>query len=454
MIVWKWLLALYFILLVCDGALRKWVWPELGVLVFAIKDAVLVLCLMVALISKASYTERTFPRMPAYVMALALLWCALILIRALPDVDSLGTLIGVRYYLISLPFVYLIYRLLSSKTDVKWLVGYVVLAALATGFLGAVQFYSPPDSLINRYAWSTMEDIAVFGGEGGQSETRARITSSFSYISTYASFLQFALCVLLAAAVTTASPRQRAWTVLTVAVVAVGMVMTGSRAVFLMLVFAAAVFVFLFPRRFAEMIKSPATAIFTVIIIFAVTFAAIDPLVAIVERTSAVAETYGEEEAQSRILASLVVPYHTMADAGPFGLGVGAAFLGIGELRGYGGFEYRFDEIWHDRVGIELGALTYLLVLAAKIFFVLAGMRVAVRASTFEVRAWATAMVVHQLMYVWTIPFYYPVASPLYFTSIAVILFLEARERRLVRSRQFHAQHAMKTIPSRAASSI
>jgi hypothetical protein len=74
--------------------------------------------------------------------------------------------------------------------------------------------------------------------------------------------------------------------------------------------------------------------------------------------------------------------------------------------------------------------------LMAKVLFVLVSARLAARSSTLEVRAWATAMVAYQLMYIWTIPFYNPVASPLYFTSVAVVLFLQARERRWAQTSQ------------------
>jgi hypothetical protein len=436
---WKLLLALYFALLVCDGALRKWVWPEAGVLVFGLKDAVLLLCLFAALVSTKSHSEKMSPRMPTYAVALAFLWFAVVLIRSLSDLDSIATLIGIRYYLIGLPVVYLIYRLLCASGDVHRPLAYVAFAAIAAGLLGAVQFYSPPDSPINRYAWSTMEDVAAFGGELGWAERRARITSTFSYISTYASFLQFALSVLIATAITGALRRQRAIALLALAVVAVNILMTGSRAIALMLALTLVLFVWLFPRRIADMFGNLRRGAFAAVLLFVLALAAIDPLVALIERTSAVREVYGEAEGESRILGSLFAPYFTMVDAGPFGLGVGAAFLGLGELQGAGRADYRFDELTDDRVGIELGIPIYLFVLLAKIFFVLVGARVAVRASTLEVRAWATAMVAYQLMYVWTIPFYNPVASPFYFTSVAVVLFLQARERRWARAGQSHA---------------
>src|SRR5439155_3920180 len=136
--------------------------------------------------------------------------------------------------------------------------------------------------------------------------------------------------------------------------------------------------------------------------------AATDPLVALIERTSAVGEVLGEAEGESRILGSLSAPYFTMVDAGPFGLGVGAAFLGLGELQGAGRADYRFDEVMDDRVGIELGPPIYLFVLTAKIFLVLIKTRIAFRASTLEITASATPMIAHKLMYVWAIPFYNP----------------------------------------------
>ena len=53
-------------------------------------------------------------------------------------------------------------------------------------------------------------------------------------------------------------------------------------------------------------------------------------------------------DADQRVAAMLFSPIYTLLSSDFWGEGLGATFLGLGQLTGTGAFEYRFDEVLQD----------------------------------------------------------------------------------------------------------
>jgi hypothetical protein len=147
-----------------------------------------------------------------------------------------------------------------------------------------------------------------------------------------------------------------------------------------------------------------------------------DIAVALVERNQAAGD------AQGRIGGALFFPVYTLIHSAFWGDGLGATFLGLGQLTGTGGFEYRFDEVLQDRLAVEVGILGYLFFLVFKIYFLVATWRFSRRAIGFQTRVWALVSFSYQLSLMWSIPLYNSVAAIFYFFSIALYLWLRGLE--------------------------
>lgn len=134
---------LYLILLIIEGALRKWVLPQLATPLLVIRDP-----LVIWIIAQAWINEEM--PMNWYIVTMWIL-CVLAMMTAL----SIGhgnievTLFGARILLLHFPFMFVIGRFFNYEDVIK--VGKSFLwMSLPMVLLIAVQFYSPQSAFINR----------------------------------------------------------------------------------------------------------------------------------------------------------------------------------------------------------------------------------------------------------------------------------------------------------------
>ena len=165
----RWLIWSYFMLLIFEGALRKWAVPSLANVLLIVRDPVLLLIYVLA------FSRRIFP-VNGFTISIAFIGVSSFLISFLaPFGDWRVALFGVRCNFLHLPLIFVIGRAFSYA-DVR-LVGWMMLAlAVPMTALVALQFQSPSDAFVNRGAG---EDASMISSING----RIRPSGTFSFVS-------------------------------------------------------------------------------------------------------------------------------------------------------------------------------------------------------------------------------------------------------------------------------
>jgi hypothetical protein len=290
--------------------------------------------------------------------------------------------------------------------------------------LGFQQYFSPPEAGINAYAWGTEEAISTFGLDDDPSGDHARVTSTFSYISTYAAFLTGAWLLSWIAALNARTRTAFAIAISALVVIAFNMGMNGSRWLLVSGAVAAVPFGLALLRKLGA-VRSQVAALCV--------FAGLAYVGAsIFEPFALTAERGGSEEAAERITGAIFTPLATFSQTSFVGSGIGSTFGGFEQL----GAQFRaatgFDEVNLDRVGVELGFASYGFMLVLKLYMM--GKTVAVWRSTksTKLRRWLVAVLLVQIAAGWQIPFYNSVAAYIYFAALGLVLRIESPRRAIV----------------------
>lgn len=166
----------YFILLIFEGTLRKWILPRFSDVLLVIRDPVVLAIYYLAI------RARVFPR-NLWMLALGIIallsWLAALAV--LEPYLSLKPLIlvtgfGFRCNFLHLPLIFIIGKVFD-RDDLLKLGKWVLLGSIPMALLLAIQFNSAPDSFINRTAGTgdTLQ-IAVSGD-------KIRPPGTFSFVS-------------------------------------------------------------------------------------------------------------------------------------------------------------------------------------------------------------------------------------------------------------------------------
>jgi hypothetical protein len=333
---------------------------------------------------------------------------------------SLTGLIGLRYYTVPL-LILLVYPLLASNVSElrHFMRGYSLLCMVVC-LLGIVQFSSPVDSLINRYSWAPNSDIdvATFGEIADRAGwSFVRITGTFSYISPYASYLQFMFFCSIAMFLTSVSERERLWYLILTGAVLSNLFMTGSRGPVLGCLVLSLIFASSLRRALGG--KFGFVGVFLGLMGAAVAIWLLaDVAQALIQRNAIAGDS------EQRVSATLLSPWYTVTNSDFWGNGLGATFLGLGQLTGTGGFEYTFDEVTQDRLAVEVGILGYLFFVVFKAYFAIATFRLALKAKNPNIKIWLLVSFGYQASLAWSIPLYNSVAAIYYFFSLALFVWL------------------------------
>lgn len=134
---------LYFILLIFEGALRRWILPELATPLLVIRDPLAIWLILLA--SKKGFLHFNF-----YIIGMGLIGIAGIITAVLVGHGSLLiALYGARIMLLHFPLIFLIGNVFMKKDVIK--IGTITLwIAIPMTILTAIQFYSPQSAWVNR----------------------------------------------------------------------------------------------------------------------------------------------------------------------------------------------------------------------------------------------------------------------------------------------------------------
>lgn len=422
---WKWLVGLFFLLILFDGALRKWVLPSQSLVLFVLKDIVLWGAYLMYALKRDPFALPR-PLQKTWIPVLLGGYVFVVLLQAfnLRQPALIVSALGLKYHLAFLPLVVLVPAVISDASEQKFtrlLWGYSIFVCLPILALGIYQFFQPPSAWINQYIGETEHIAAVAGNP--------RITSTFSYIGSFTPYLEFSTFLGTSALLAGFRWNRTEIKILgagLTAAIAIVLPMTGSRSVVAVPVIALAV-LFLVMRERGNWIRLITVVVLSVFIVGSFGSGwALQGWSALGERVDRV----GTEEAEGRFVNVLTNPIAGVEEAGLFGYGVGTNAKPATRLTSQSDWEGRYSgDRGGLRVVMELGILGWMVLMALKLALLYtAFLTVRASASPLEFIVSAVAFCVLLSNLVLTVVFNV-VDNALYWGSAGAVIGIWARQQ-------------------------
>lgn len=230
---WRRAVVAALVIAVLEGALRKWVLPQASQLIYFLKDFVL----LGAYISyftapKATGHYKIRNSTVLFLIRLMFAWCVFQAFN-----PSLGSPIigffGLKNYFFYMPLMWMLPSMFSTEEDLYRFVRSYMVLLIPVALLAIAQFFSPPDSPLNVYAWGE-ESLGI--AVGGDLKS-VRVTGTFSYIVGYTVYFGACLCLLLPLLSLSQPPLWRWLTIGELLLIAATSFMTGARGFIITAVF-------------------------------------------------------------------------------------------------------------------------------------------------------------------------------------------------------------------------
>lgn len=412
----------FFVLMVLEGGLRKWVLPSLSTEVYLLKYVVLFSALIIFLTGNFAQVRKAACLTKGEAM-IWFVWMVLFTAFFVSSEFSVISLAGALYYLGPLPVLLLFPVMAVNPAHFSRLVVIYLGVAIGISLLGLLQYASPADSALNVYVNNDVGDVATFGVDI-LGVSRVRITGTFSYISSYTIYLQFIIPLAWASLLNASSNRDQIISAVALTLLMVNIAMTGSRAPFLYAVVGSIPFLF---SAFSSGGDRTAKMINRLVLVLVVLGGSVYLMTGVLAYLEERNEGAGDSEA--RVTGALLTPYNTFRDAQPFGDGIGSTAYNVAlATNQQSRVSQTFDEIVNDRVGIETGYVGYGFLLFVKIYFVLIGIFSYLRARLATTRRWIMVAVMYQVTTLWAIPVHSAVGFIEYLTSISMVAWLRSAE--------------------------
>ncbi len=213
-------LIFFYIWILLEGSLRKWVLPGLASPLFFGKYAIMAVLTLYFIGNREKISRVSAPYMG--VLLFFVIYCLLELFNMdVTDTPVVG-FVGMAVHLGFLPLVFLLPRAITRSAQIDKIFSVLVWVMLPIFVLGMIQYFSPPDSFINKYVSEDL-GIAVVGDH-------ARITTVFSYLAGHTALLSFVMPFMFI--LVTTGFRMKQGRVVVIAVFLLGLLnllMTGSR---------------------------------------------------------------------------------------------------------------------------------------------------------------------------------------------------------------------------------
>ncbi len=218
----RWLIWLYFVLLIIEGALRKWVVPGLSNPLLLVRDPVVVAIYLLA------FRAQIFPwnRWVVGLGVIGLLTVLVSIVQLAPYIDAqriaLVTGYGFRCNFLHLPLIFVMERVLRRE-DVKRIGWATLLILVPMTVLMVAQFRASPDAFLNR----------TTGGEGEMMQSalgKVRTAGPFSFVIGVVAYFALSTGFLIWAALR--RDVYKNWLLFAAgSALVIGIVVSGSRSV-------------------------------------------------------------------------------------------------------------------------------------------------------------------------------------------------------------------------------
>lgn len=355
---WRRAIETALLIVILEGALRKWFLPGASQLIYFLKDFVLLGAYL-----KFFLVNREIPRLVNRHNALLILVVVNFVWMATQAVNpSLGSpiigILGLKNYLFYIPLMWMLPHMFHTEQELINFLRRYLLLLIPVGLLAVAQFFSPIDSPLNVYAWGDEgPDVAVSGDL-----RTVRVTGTFSYLAGYATYLGVCLALLLPL-LNIRQPRFWQWTTIgSFVLLAITAFMTGSRTmVFSAVLLVAGYFLILGLTGFRSFNRSLKSLLVPTVLALAVVtwrfMSAVDSFTLRVTQTS---------DLSGRISSMFLEPIRFASLKGIDGYGAGSTFQANAIVRNLldlpsGEQIPVFFEAEMGRVTLELGLFGFLL---------------------------------------------------------------------------------------------
>ncbi|MEA2602398.1 MAG: hypothetical protein QOF89_3390 [Acidobacteriota bacterium] len=422
---WRQAIRFALILLVAEGALRKWVFPGAQDLIYFAKDVFFLGAYAGFLRDRAAGRIRYHPpAMPVLYFALGMAAVIGVLEIFNPNLPNLLVgILGFKAYFLYVPLLFVVPAVFESDADFYRFLRRYVLIAIPVGVLAISQFFSPSTSVLNTYAWNTTDYqfIATFG-----TSTYVRVTGTFSFITGYTSYL-LATAILILTVLGASGWRFRGNLLIftTFGMTLLGMFMSGSRGPVAMLTLISPLYWWLAVAREgrAGVVFGRALLGLGLVAAFLAYFGG-DAMGAFYGRAT------HSTDLQSRFSSPLQSPFLLLPDAGPLGLGIGATHQTAAAVTPgippYSWLHGLTAEVETGRIMVELGAVGFLAIYFTRLLLVAIALREALRLRTRFHRGLATASFLFLLIQVFG-GAVFDVTAGVYYWLFAGMTFLAIR---------------------------
>jgi hypothetical protein len=226
---WKWKesVRFFFLLVVCEGVIRKWILPQQSEIIYFLKDIFLLGIYFRLFILSPKLMVFVKPNAFLKTMwALAFIWC---LFQAFNP--SLGSPIigffGIKAYFLYVPIMVIIPSVFKTKEEFLSFLKAYLLLSIPICLLGIAQFFSPATSPLNVYAGGA-------GTAAGFSHTSfSRVTGTFPYLTGYSAYLSFCFSLLVPIFLSSKKRVQQIFEGISIFLIVVNSLMSGARALIL-----------------------------------------------------------------------------------------------------------------------------------------------------------------------------------------------------------------------------
>ena len=344
----KWAIWLYLILLLTEGALRKWFLPSLAEPLLVVRDPVVLLIYILAL--AAGVVPRN-----GFLIALGGLVIASVAFSFLAGQTNMLVLgYGLRTNYLHVPLIWVMAEALDRR-DVERLGWFVLLAAIPMTIIMVAQFRSPIDAFINRGVGGDETGGQIYGALG-----RIRPPGAFSFITGPMVFFPLAAAFFLHEVGATKGWRWFLTLVCGLAII-VAMPVSISRGTAINTGLVGIAFVLCLLSMGLLNMTFVRAGLATVALLVALAFLPVfqEGMEAFLDRwDTAAAEVEGDAwgSLTTRVTAGFISPFYYIEHAPFFGQGIGVGSnVGARLLAGQVGFLLAEDE-W-GKILLELGPL-------------------------------------------------------------------------------------------------
>lgn len=431
LVYWRQAVFAAMLLLIFEGALRKWVFPDAQAALYLAKDVLLIGAYAGFAMAKgvAAPVARAQPFVVWLVLSAA--YGALAMLNpALPSLTLAA--VGWRSYFLYVPLLFVVPHLFGSLEELDRALRRYALVALPVAVLGLVQFYSPIDSVLNVLVQHDPADRSTTDAFG-QFYNRARVAGTFAYVSGFGAYLMAVAFLALALLA------NRGWRLsgnialyFGLLVIVAAMFATGSRAPVYSLVVAIAAYSVLTALAGDLSTTAALRACFGALVLAAGIWAFLpEPAGAFQYRAGGAVQ-----DTLSRVFSPVVEPLLMSEKAGFFGFGIGAAHQSAAFLTGspYPWWTNGIvAEAETSRVMLELGVAGFVLVFVFRIAIALFALHAAFVLRTRQARSIALVLALFLGFQVLGSVIFNPTMNLLYWFAVGIVFALYRFEERGVR---------------------